>query len=575
MDGRTEPAISRRRFLATAAAGGAAVMAGGVSSSVSAHARHRPSDEDAPWFEASIAGLQHQMEHGRLSSRELTRAYLLRAKALNPTLHAIIEANPDAMAIAGRRDAERRAGHVRGPLHGIPVLLKDNVATDDRMQTTAGSLALVGSRVPRDATVTRKLREAGAVVLGKANLSEWANFRGFVPDAVASAGLFLNGWSARGGFTRDPYVLGWDPCGSSSGSGVAVSANLCAVAVGTETDGSIVCPAGNTGVVGLKPTVGLVAQKGIIPISHNQDTAGPMGRTVSDVAILLNAMVSPFGEVKGKRIPRDYRHFLKRGALKGKRIGVDRKLFSAEWFADESLNPVTEAALDVMRSLGATIVDPVDGPDPNVFFEHEFAVLLSDFKVDIKTYLKGLKHTKMRSLANLIEFNQANCDSEMRYFGQELFEIAESTIGLDDPAYLAARALCLDMTRTNGYDKLMADLRLDAIASPIYSSGSNGPAVAGYPIISVPTGVTDDGRPGGIWLSAGFLDEPTLLAIAYDLEQEIGGRPQPTYLGTVPDLPPDAGLCAVPFGGRVESTDAVDAGRMAVKRQPIRRFGPI
>ena len=443
------------------------------------------------------------------------------------------------------------------------------------METTAGSLALVGSRVPRDAVVTRKLREAGAVVIGKANLSEWANFRGFVPDAVSSAGLSLNGWSARGGFTRDPYVLSWDPCGSSSGSGVAVSANLCSVAVGTETDGSIVCPAGNSGVVGLKPTVGLVAQRGIIPISHSQDTAGPMGRTVSDVATLLNVLVSPFGEVKGRRLPRDYRRFLRRGAIKGKRIGVDRRLFSADHDADPSLVAVTEAALDVMRSLGATIVDPVDGPDPKAFIEHELAVMLAEFKVDMKVYLKGLRHTRIRSLADLIAFDRANCDAELRYFGQEVFEIAQSTLGLADPAYIAARALGLDLTRTNGYDRLMAELKLDAIASPTSSSGSSGPAVAGYPIISVPTGVTDDGRPGGIWLSAGFLDEQTLLAIAYDLEQEIGGRPKPTYRGSVPDLPPDAGLCASPVPARVVSTDALDAGRMALERTPIRRRGAV
>jgi len=541
----------------------------------SAQMDHRPGEEDAPWFEATIASLQRQMARGRLSSRELTRAYLGRARAVDPLLHSIIETNPDAMAIAARRDAERRAGHVRGPLHGIPVLLKDNIATDDRMETTAGSLALVGSRVPRDAVVTRKLREAGAVVIGKANLSEWANFRGFVPDAVSSAGLSLNGWSARGGFTRDPYVLSWDPCGSSSGSGVAVSANLCSVAVGTETDGSIVCPAGNSGVVGLKPTVGLVAQRGIIPISHSQDTAGPMGRTVSDVATLLNVLVSPFGEVKGRRLPRDYRRFLRRGAIKGKRIGVDRRLFSADHDADPSLVAVTEAALDVMRSLGATIVDPVDGPDPKAFIEHELAVMLAEFKVDMKVYLKGLRHTRIRSLADLIAFDRANCDAELRYFGQEVFEIAQSTLGLADPAYIAARALGLDLTRTNGYDRLMAELKLDAIASPTSSSGSSGPAVAGYPIISVPTGVTDDGRPGGIWLSAGFLDEQTLLAIAYDLEQEIGGRPKPTYRGSVPDLPPDAGLCASPVPARVVSTDALDAGRMALERTPIRRRGAV
>jgi len=536
-----------------------------------AQPNHRPEDEDAPWFEASIAQLQDLMAEGHLSSEELTQAYLSRGAALDATLHAIIDTNPDALAIAATLDVERAAGRVRGPLHGIPVLLKDNIATDDRMETTAGSLALVGSRVPGDAIIVTRLRDAGAVVLGKTNLSEWANFRGFVPDALTAAGLFLNGWSARGGFTRNPYVLGWDPCGSSSGSAVAVATNLCAVAIGTETDGSIVCPAGNNGIVGLKPTVGLIAQAGIIPISHSQDTAGPMGRTVSDVAILLNAMVSPFGDVKGKRIPSDYQRFLKRGALKGKRIGVDRRSFSADWDADPSLSAVTERALDVMRSLGATIVDIV-GPDPTTFHELETAVLLTESKVGLEVYLSRLTGTTLRTLADLIAFDRDHCDEEMPFFGQELFEIAESTKGLDDPAYLTARAACLDLTRTYGYDKLIADLTLDAFASPTYSSGSNGPAVAGYPIISVPTGVAEDGRPGGIWLSAGFLDEPALLAMAYDLEQAVGRRPQPGYLGTIPDLPPDAGLCAVPFPGGVDSADALEAGRMAVKRQPIRRF---
>ncbi len=540
---------------------------------VSARTMRRPGDEDAPWFEASIRSLQDLMTRGELSSHQLTGAYLARAQALDPTLHAILETNPDALAIASRRDLERGAGRVRGPLHGIPVLLKDNVATNDRMQTTAGSLALVGSRVPRDATITRRLRKAGAVVLGKANLSEWANFRGFDPEAVSHGGRYLNGWSARGGFTRDPYLLGWDPCGSSSGSGVAVSANLCSVAVGTETDGSIVCPAGNSGVVGLKPTVGLVSQEGIIPISHSQDTAGPMARTVADAATLLNVMVSPFGDVKGKRLPRDYRRFLRRGALKGKRIGVDRRLFSTDWFADESMNPAAEAALDVMRSLGATIVEPVDGPDPKALAEHEMAVLLTEFKVGIEAYLADLRRTELRTLADLIAFDRSNRAAEMRLFGQELFEIAESTTGLDDPAYLTARATCLRMSRTEGYDRLMADLQLDAFASPIYSAGSSGPAAAGYPIISVPTGLTEDGRPGGIYLSAGFLDEPTLLAMAFDLEQELGGRPQPTYRGAVPAAFPDASTDPVASTAPVDSTDAADAARMATRLIPIRRSG--
>ncbi len=550
--------ISRRRFLAGSAAGGAALMAGGLSTSVLAKS-HRGPDEDQPWFEASIPELQALMASGALTSRALTKAYLARIDALNPTLHAVIQTNPEAIGIAARRDGERRAGRVRGPLHGIPILLKDNIATDDLLETTAGSLALVGSQVPRDATVAARLRAAGAVILGKSNLSEWANFRGFVPQPVIDAGLFLNGWSGRGGFTRDPYVLGWDPCGSSSGSGVGPAVNICAAAVGTETDGSVVCPAGNNGIVGLKPTLGLVAQDGIIPIAHSQDTAGPMGRTVTDVATMLNAMVSPFGEVTGQPLPDDYTVFLQRGSLNGARIGVDRRLFSADYFADVSLNPLTEAALATMASLGATIIDPVDAPDPFLFGDAEFTVLLTEFKVDVAKYLAGLRHTSMRTLADLIAFNAAHCEQEMQYFGQELFEIAEGTAGLGDQAYIDARALCLDLTRTHGIDQVMADQNLDAIVAPIYSYGSSAPAVAGYPNISVPTGLTEDGRPGGIWMYAGFLQEPTLLAFAYDLEQEIGGRPQPGYRGSLPQLPPDAGLCAAPAA----ATHAA-AGRAAV-----------
>ena len=344
------------------------------------------------------------------------------------------------------------------------------------------------------------------------------------------------------------------------------AANLCAAAVGTETDGSIVCPAGNNAVVGLKPTVGLVAQDGIIPIAHSQDTAGPMGRTVTDVAIMLNAMVSPFGDVVGQPLPGDYTAFLQRGALNGARIGVDRRLFSADYFADVTLNPITEAALDTMASLGATIVDPVDAPDPFTFFDQEFSVLLTEFKVDIAKYLGSLSHTSMRTLADLIQFNIDHCDEEMRYFGQELFEIAEGTAGLGDPEYIAARALCLDLTREHGIDQVMADQDLDAIVAPIYSFGSSAPAVAGYPNISVPTGLSEDGRPGGIWMYAGFLQEPTLLAFAYDLEQELGGRPMPGFLGSLPDLPPDAGLCAVPASTRALAGRATVRGQLGSPR---------
>jgi len=426
------------------------------------------------------------------------------------------------------------------------------MATNDRMETTAGSLALVGSRVPRDAAIVSRLRSAGAVVLGKANLSEWANFRGLVPPAVFDVGLHLNGWSARGGFTRNPYGLGLDPCGSSSGSAVAPAANLCAIAIGTETDGSIVCPAGSNAVVGLKPTVGLVAPAGIVPIAHSQDTAGPMVRTVTDAAIALNVLRTPFGAVRHERLPRDYRAFLRPGALRGARIGVDRRMFSGDPSADAPLNEVTERAFDVMRSLGATLVDPIEPPDTKSINDDELTVLFTEFKVDIEAYLGGLRRTTIRTLAHLIAFNDEHCQDELRYFGQELFHVADATSGLADPEYRAARARCLAAMRANGIDRILATDRLDAIVGPAYGD-STAPAVAGYPVISVPTGITEDGRPGGVWLSAGFLAEPALLALAFDLESAIGERPRPTFRGSVPEAPPDSGICAIPIEDRVRT----------------------
>ena len=515
----------------------------------------RDPDEDAPWFEASIADLGTRMAAGELTCRDLTEAYLRRIDWLDPLLHAVIETNPDALAIADRLDRERAAGRVRGPLHGIPVLVKDNIATNDAMATTAGSLALVGSRVPRDATIVTRLRAAGALILGKANLSEWANFRGIVPPAVEERGLYLNGWSARGGFTRNPYDLGRDPCGSSSGSGVAPAANLCAVAIGTETDGSIVCPAGSNGVVGLKPSVGLVAQAGIVPISHSQDTAGPMTRTVADAAVVLDAIRSPFGEAAGRRQPRGDRAARRPGALEGARIGVDRRLFAGHKSADAELNAVAESAFKTMAELGATLIDPIEPPDTDSSVEDEMTVLLTEFKSGLERYLAGLRGTLLRTLADVIRFNEEQCDTELAWFGQELFEVADATAGLDDPAYLAARRRCLAVTRTDGIDRILARHRLDAIVTPAYGD-SSAPAVAGYPSLSVPTGLTEDGRPAGVWLYAAFLAEPALLALGADLERAVGPRPRPSFAGTVPELPPDFGRCATPIEDRSRATRA-------------------
>src|SRR6266853_2385035 len=391
-------AVSRREFLGTTLAGSAALFAGGLSLLVP----RSTSASTANFIEATIPQLQALMSSGALTSVELTTDYLNRIATFNPLLHAVIETNPDALKIAKKLDTERHSGHLRGPLHGIPVLVKDNLATQDKMQTTAGSFALVNSIVPADSVVVTRLRAAGAVILGKANLSEWANFRGNAP---------FNGWSARGGFTRDPYLLSFDPCGSSSGSAVGSATNLCATAVGTETDGSVVCPSGNNLNVGLKPTVGLVSQDGIIPIAHSQDTAGPMCRTVTDVAIMLNVLKSPFGAVIGHVLPSDYTVFLQRGTLNGARIGVDSRYFTEDYGGEPDLVLVAQQGIAAMASLGATIV-PTDTGDPFAdnfkFYNDELLVLLYEFKGQIAQYLSTLSHTSQRTLADLIAFNIAH-----------------------------------------------------------------------------------------------------------------------------------------------------------------------
>ena len=517
--------ITRRRFLGAGLAGSAAVLTGGVGSLLNATIA---AAADPPWIESTIPGLQAMMASGALSSRALTLGYLDRIRALNPLLAAVIQTNSEAVGIAAQRDAERRAGFVRGPLHGIPILLKDNIATADTMQTTAGSLALVDSTVPADAPIAARLRAAGAVILGKANLSEWANFRGFAP---------FNGWSARGGFTRDPYLLSFDPCGSSSGSAVAAAANVCAAAVGTETDGSVVCPSGNNLVVGIKPSLPLLSQDGIIPIGHSQDTAGPIGRTVTDAAILLGVMQTP--GIAG--VPSNYTPFLQRGALAGKVIGVDTRYFTEDYGGEPDLVAVAQQGIAAIAALGATVVD-VDTGDSNAYFDDEFTVLLMEFKVQIAEYLATLRHTSLRTLTDLINFNIAHCPAEMKYFGQELFEIADSTSGdLTDPIYLAARANSAGLAR-GGIDAVLQSV--DAIVAPTYSFASTPAAVAGYPNISIPIGLTPEGKPAGLWMYAGLHQESKLIAFAYDLEQEVQPRRAAQFLGSVPPEPPDAGICA-------------------------------
>jgi len=403
------PTITRRNFLGTTVAGSAALLTGGLATLFkdSAHG-----GSSFPFVEATIPQLQAAMRNGQLTSKDLVLGYLNRIQQLNPTLHAVIETNPNAVSIATALDNERRSGHVRGPLHGIPILVKDNVATLDNMQTTAGSLALYNAQVPADAVIIQRLRAAGAIILGKTNLGEWANFRGF--DNVYPLAV---GWSARGGDTKNAYDLSYTSWGSSSGSGAGAAANLCSVAVGTETDGSITGPSAVENIVGLKPTLGLVSQDGIVPISHQQDTAGPMARSVTDAAILLGVLQSPFGEVLAHSLPNNYTQFLQRGALQGKRIGRDTRYFDYNYYGsgipgDEETVAFAQHALDVMASLGATIVD-TDTGDVFAYTDDEFTALLFEFKAQIAQYLQTLGKTNLRTLADLIAFNNAHCPQEL------------------------------------------------------------------------------------------------------------------------------------------------------------------
>ena len=528
------PHMTRRSFIGTTAAGGAALLTGGLASLFKESAS---AGTDFPFVKASITQLQAAMAGGQLSARDLVQGYLNRIRQLNPTLHAVIEVNPNAIAIAASLDNERKAGHVRGPLHGIPLLVKDNIATLDNMQTTAGSLALYGSQVPADSPLIQKLRAAGAIILGKSNLGEWANFRGF--DNVYPLAV---GWSARGGDTKNAYDLSYTSWGSSSGSGAAAAASLCAAAVGTETDGSITGPSAVENLFGLKPTLGLISQDGIVPISHQQDTAGPMARSVTDVAILLGIMQTPFGTV-----PSDYTQFLQRGSLQGKRIGRDVRFFDYSYFGsgipgDEETVAFAENALAAMESLGATIVD-TDTGDVFAYTDDEFTALLFEFKTQIAEYLQTLSHTNFRTLADLIAFNDAMCVQELVYYGQEIFELAAPLGDLSDPMYVAARNHATGTARA-GIDDAMARDNLDAIVAP-HLTNSTGPAVAGYPNFSMPVGIRSSGRPAGMLMYSTALHEPQLIAMAYDLEQALHARQQPQLLGSIIPIP-NAGLCSKP-----------------------------
>ncbi|MBA2620069.1 MAG: amidase [Acidobacteria bacterium] len=486
-------------------------------------------------METTVGELQARMQSGSISAKKLVEKYLERIKSIDPKLNSVIEVNPDAERIAEELDRERKNGRIRGALHGIPILIKDNIETADRMKTTAGSLALLNAPMPKqDAFIVQQLRKSGAVILGKTNLSEWANFRSTKSSS---------GWSGRGGQTRNPYVLDRNPCGSSSGSGSAIAANLAAIGIGTETDGSIICPSATCGIVGIKPTLGLVSRSGIIPIAHSQDTAGPMARTVADAATLLGVLVGAdktdsitSQATKGEK---DYTRFLRKDGMKNARIGVGRQIFGK----NSKIDGVVEPHLQTLKNGGATLID-VEFPTLGKFGDAEFEVLLYEFKADLNKYLAN-RNSPYKTLADLIKFNDENRDKEMPFFGQEIFLMAEKKGDLNERAYRLALQKSKLLSQTNGIDAVMNKNKLDAFVAPsggvawmtdlvngdcgVFEGLTSFAAVSGYPSITVPAGFVQ-GLPAGISFFGRAFSEPTLIRIAYAFEQATKARRTPKFL---------------------------------------------
>lgn len=528
--------MKRRSFFKTTAVGSSALAISGLT----ACSTESPKEKEVNLVEfdlneTSAKELQQKMEAGELTSESICEKYLERISLIDPILKAVIEINPDALEIARKLDVERQAGKIRGPLHGIPIMIKDNIDSGDKMQTTAGSLALVGNVVEKDAFIVKKLREAGAVLLGKTNLSEWANFRSTNSSS---------GWSARGGQVRNPFCLDRSPCGSSSGTGAAVSANLCTIGIGTETNGSIVCPSGVNGLVGIKPTLGMWSRRGIIPIAHSQDTAGPMARNVSDAATLLGALAefdSNDAEThleKGEMF-KDYTQFLNAEGLKGKRIGIASQMLPS----NTKVKALFDAAVKDLKKQGAEIVKEVEFDGNRKWGRPSYEVLLYEFRADLNKYLAEHPSAPVRSMADIIEFNKKNADREMPWFYQEIFEEAQAKGDLSSEEYLDALKESKKWASKEGIDKVIKEHSLDAIIAQTngpawsidwvngdnFSGGSSSPAaISGYPNITVPMGFVE-GLPVGVSFFGKAWSEPILIEIAYAFEQTTKHRKAPGF----------------------------------------------